>query len=75
MREFKNLRQAQDFNEKTDDDMARLIKKSTSSYIKKKAGKVKFENDEIIIIAKAFELSLQEVNIIFFNGNLPNGNN
>lgn len=74
MREFKSLRQAQDFNQKTDDDMAKLIKKSTSSYIKKRRGKVKFENDEIIIIAKAFGLSLQEVNIIFFNGDLPNGN-
>lgn len=57
--------------EKTQKDMAALIGKSIVTYGKKERGKVKFSNEEMTIIAKALDLTSDQVNAIFFDDGLP----
>ena len=52
-------------------DMAKAIGKSPDTYAKKENGEVKFTLDEIPIIARVLELTSDQVNAIFFDGNLP----
>ena len=57
---------------KTKEDMARAIGKTRISYQKKESGEVGFSDEEKIVIAKELELTADQVNAIFFDGNLPN---
>ena len=50
------------------EDMAQLIKVSINSYGKKERGCVKFSDAEKIVIANKLQLTLVEVNDIFFDG-------
>ena len=52
-------------------DMANLIGKSLNTYGKKERGDVEFTDEEKVIVAKELELSPEQVNRIFFDGNLP----
>lgn len=56
---------------KTKEDMAAAIGKSVVSYCKKERGEVKFTDDEKIIVARELDLTGEQVNAIFFDGNLP----
>lgn len=52
-------------------DMGKAIGKSADTYAKKENGVVKFSPDEIPIVARVLELTSEQVNAIFFDGNLP----
>ena len=54
--------------------MADVIKKSRVSFNRKKYGEVPFDANEISAIAEALSLNLQQVNVIFFDSNLHDGN-
>lgn len=51
-------------------DMAALIHKTYSMYQKKERGESFFTIDEIIIIANKLQLTLPQVNAIFFDSKL-----
>ena len=53
-------------------DMAAAIGKSEVSYAKKERGEVKFTDAEKIIVSRELDLTSEQVNAIFFDGNLPN---
>lgn len=53
-------------------DMAAAIGKSEVSYAKKERGEVKFTDEEKVIVSRELGLTSEQVNAIFFNGNLPN---
>ena len=55
------------------DELGNVIGKSKVSYSKKERGEVKFLPDEIIALSNFYNLSMEETNHIFFDGNLPNG--
>jgi len=55
------------------DELGNVIGKSKVSYSKKERGEVKFLPDEIIALSNFYNLSMEETNYIFFDGNLPNG--
>ena len=65
------LEYARKRNGKTKKEMAELIGKSVVSYCKKERGAVSFSDEEKVIIAKELDLSTEQVNVIFFDGNLP----
>lgn len=52
---------------KTQQQMADIIKVSTATYIRKEQGKIKFTLTEVKIYKECFDLTLQEVWDIFFN--------
>jgi len=54
--------------------MAEVIKKSRVSFDKKRSGTVQFELNEVQAISKALDLTLQQVNVIFFDSTLHDGN-
>lgn len=54
--------------------LGEVIGKSSVSYSKKERGEVKFLSDEIVALSKFYNLTMEETNAIFFEGNLPNGN-
>lgn len=56
---------------KTKEDMAALIGKSLVSYGKKERGEISFNDEEKVLIARELELTPEQVNAIFFDGNLP----
>ena len=56
---------------KTKEEMAALIGKSLVSYGKKERGEVSFSDDEKVIVARELALTPEQVNAIFFDGNLP----
>ena len=56
---------------KTTRDMAALIGKSPVSYGKKERGEIKFSDDEKVIVARELELTQEQFNYLFFDGNLP----
>lgn len=59
---------------KTQKNMAELIGKSLVTYSKKERGEVEFSNEEMSIVAKALDLTSDQVNaIFFFDDNLPKG--
>lgn len=53
--------------------IAQKLEISDSTYRKKEAGIIGFSDNEKITIAKLFGLSMEQVNRIFFDGQLPNG--
>ena len=57
---------------KSPKDMAQAIGKTENSYRKKERGEVAFSDDDKIIIANELDLTLSQVNEIFFDGKLPN---
>lgn len=57
---------------KTKKDMAEVIGKTLISYQKKEHGDVKFTDEEKVIVAKELGLTSEQVNVIFFDGELPN---
>ena len=57
---------------KTQKNMAELIGKSLVTYSKER-GEVEFSNEEMSIVAKALDLTSDQVNAIFFDDNLPKG--
>lgn len=59
---------------KTQEEMAKAIEKSLDSYAKKERGEVIFLPDEIAIISNLLEMTFEQVNDIFFDGKLLNGN-
>ena len=58
----------------TANQLADAIEKSRVSFNRKKFGEVPFDTREIFAIADALSLNLQQVNVIFFDGNLHDGN-
>ena len=50
--------------------MAELIGKSLVTYSKKERGEVEFSNEEMSIVAKALDLTSDQVNAIFFRRQL-----
>ena len=58
----------------TQEHMASLIGKSVYTYQKKEAGKIKFFPDEIPIMARELNLSIEQTNNYFYDGKLPHGN-
>ena len=52
-------------------DMAAVIGKSEVSYAKKERGEVKFTDAEKIIVSRELDLTSEQINAIFFDGNLP----
>ena len=52
-------------------DMAAAIGKSEVSYAKKERGEVKFTDEEKVIVSRELDLTSEQVNAIFFDGNLP----
>lgn len=55
------------------DKLGEIIGKSKVSYSKKERGEVKFLPDEIVALSNFYDLTMEETNRIFFDGNLPNG--
>ena len=55
-------------------ELADLIKKSRTSFDKKRFGKVKFDIKEIIVLSHVLSLNLEQVNDIFFGGQLHDCN-
>ena len=55
---------------KSSNDLARAIRKSHVSFNKKRFGEVPFDLNEICGVVTELELDLQQVNEIFFDGNL-----
>ncbi|MCL1986709.1 MAG: hypothetical protein FWG64_01890 [Firmicutes bacterium] len=60
--------------EKTSHDLAKLLGRSRVSLDTRRAGVTTFSTNDIIAIAKELELSLQQVNEIFFDNQLLDGN-
>ena len=60
--------------EMTAQNMADVIKKSHVSFNKKRCGDVPFDVNEVRAIAAALSLSIEQVDDIFFDGNLRDGN-
>lgn len=56
---------------KSKEDMAAAIGKSVVSYSKKERGEVKFSDEEKAIISRELDLTGEQFNAIFFDGNLP----
>lgn len=52
-------------------DMAKVIGKSLNSYSKKEAGTVRFSDEEKLMISADLELTSEEFDAIFYEGNLP----
>ena len=55
-------------------DMANMLGlRFGDTYSKKERGITKFNPEQIVTIAKAFKLNGRQVNLIFFDGELPDG--
>ena len=68
------LRELRDGRKITMEKLAETIEKSVVSYGKKERGEIPFMPEEVIALSKFYDLSYDEINAIFFNGRLPNGN-
>ena len=55
------------------DDIADRIEKSRVSFNFKRKGAVAFTIEEVIALSNAMSLTLDQVNLIFFDGNLRGG--
>lgn len=60
---------------KSQQEMADAIEKSMDSYSKKERGLVKFTDSERLVVKEKLGLSWEQFNDIFFDNNLPIGNN
>ena len=56
---------------RTTSDMAVVIGKSEVSYRKKERGEVQFNDAEKACITRDLDLTAEQFNTIFFDGNLP----
>lgn len=65
------LEYARKRKQKSKADMAAAIGKSVVSYSKKERGEVGFSDEEKVIIARELDLTVDQVNAIFFDGSLP----
>lgn len=54
--------------------LGKVIGKSIVSYTKKERGEVPFKPSEVIALSKFYDLTYDEMNAIFYDSNLPNGN-
>ena len=54
--------------------LGKVIGKSTVSYGKTERGEVPFKPSEVIALSKFYGLTYDEMNAIFYDGNLPIGN-
>lgn len=54
--------------------LGKVIGKSTVSYGKKERGEVPFKPSEVLALSKFYGLAYEEMNAIFYDGNLPIGN-
>jgi hypothetical protein len=61
-------------NNATATKMADAIKKSRVSFNRKKYGEVPFDANEILALSKELSLTLEQVNVIFFDNELHDGN-
>ena len=52
-------------------DMADVLMMSRVSFNKRRDGHTPFLQHEIVLLAQALNLTAEQVNIIFFDGNLP----
>lgn len=52
-------------------DMAKAIGVTRDSYAKKESGRRGFKSEQIITVAAELNMSAQMVNLIFFDGMLP----
>jgi len=57
----------------TANDLADVIMLSRVSFNKRRSGQLPFKPDEIKLVAKALELTPEQVNDIFFDGDLHDG--
>lgn len=56
---------------RTKGEMAQVIQKSEVSYNKKERGEVAFSDDEKLALTAELDLTYEQFNTIFFDGNLP----
>lgn len=54
----------------TQEDVARLLGITLATYNRKELGNVDFKRREVLSLSKVLNLSLKDVNNIFFNGEL-----
>ena len=54
--------------------LGKVIGKSKVSYTKKECGETPFKPSEVIALSEFYGLSYDEMNAIFYDGNLPIGN-
>lgn len=54
----------------TQEDVARLLGITLATYNRKELGSVDFKRREVLSLSKVLNLSLKDVNNIFFNGEL-----
>lgn len=54
---------------------AKAIHKSPEAYKKKESGETRITLDEVVTLSKLYKLSGQRINEIFFDSQLPIGNN
>lgn len=66
--ELKFARMRKGFSQR---EMACIIRRSLDSYSKKERGEVSFFPDEIVAATQKLELSFDQFNNIFFDGDLP----
>jgi DNA-binding XRE family transcriptional regulator len=59
----------------TQEDMAKILGVSATTYVRREAGFSEFNRKEIEQIAKLFNLSIERVNEIFFNSELTERTN
>ncbi|MDT3700765.1 MAG: helix-turn-helix transcriptional regulator [Thermincola sp.] len=65
------LKFARQRKHRTQKDMADVIRKSLNSYSLKERGEVAFSPDEIVMVSLSLGLTAEQINDIFFDGNLP----
>lgn len=53
-------------------EIAEFMGITPKTYNRKELGKVEFKKNEIILLSKCLELSMEDINEIFFDNNLPN---
>ncbi|MTI67439.1 MAG: helix-turn-helix transcriptional regulator [Firmicutes bacterium] len=68
LKKLKSIRIEKDYTQK---DLAKYIGMSSKTYNRKELGIVEFNRKEIQEIAKVLNLSIQMVNKIFFENDLP----
>ena len=58
-------------NGKSRSDMAKLLGISEERYIKRERGHCSFSDEEKLIVVKELGLNLEEVNKVFYSGEIP----
>ncbi|MBQ6679498.1 MAG: helix-turn-helix transcriptional regulator [Lachnospiraceae bacterium] len=68
MVELRTIRKAAGFTQR---QMADMLGKSLSSYKKKEAGEVHFQDDEKMAVIRALGMNMRQVNDVWFDGEIP----